>query len=344
MIDLCIELGATNLPNIRLAKNATYSSWETIQELLDLLSQQAADTAIENVRSSPCYSVMIDEVSDNRSIKHLALCTRYINPAGQLQTSFFVDTELPNATSETVTNSIVGELAKKQLLLSGLTDFSYDGAAVFLGKKSGVVKRLKDNQSLITTHCRYHRLALACRDSFNSIPVMKKTVSLEKLYKYYKYSCNHTASLITVQAAFNQAPLSIKQAKHHRWLSHDQAVSSIVRSYQAIVVDLETSDISSDPVGNGILKSMKDPTTLKSLLLLADTLPHITALSLVFQRRDVNLGMVKTTVDKTIKMLQTRKTQNGPWQLKYSQISSDINLTNTLNPDFNTKVKEPFLT
>lgn len=213
MIDLCIELGATNLPNIRLAKNATYSSWETIQELLDLLSQQATDTAIENVRSSSCYSVMIDEVSDNRSIKHLALCTRYINPAGQLQASFLVDTELPNATAETVTNSIVSELAKKQLLLSGMNDFSSEGAAVFLGKKSGVVKRLKDNnQSLIATHCRYHRLALACRDSFNSIPVMKKTD--ETLEKLYKYSCNHTASLITVQAAFNQAPLSIKQAKH----------------------------------------------------------------------------------------------------------------------------------
>jgi len=157
MIDLCIELGATNLPNLRLAKNATYSSWETIQELLDLLSQQVADTVIENVRSSPCYSVMVDEVSDNRSIKHLALCTRYINPAGQLQTSFLVDTELPYATAETVTNSIVSELAKKQLLLSDMTGFSSDGAAVFLGKKSGVAKRLKDNnQSLITTHCRDH--------------------------------------------------------------------------------------------------------------------------------------------------------------------------------------------
>jgi hypothetical protein len=119
-------------------------------------------------------------------------------------------------------------------------------------------------------------------------------------------------------------------------------VSSIVGSYQAIVVDLETSDISSDPVDNGILKNMNDPTTLKPLLLLADTLPHITALSLVFQCRDVNLGMVKTTVDTTIKILQTRKTQNGPWQLKYSQMSSDINLTNTLNPYF--KVKEQFLT
>ena len=51
--------------------------------------------------------------------------------------------------------------------------------------------------------------------------------------------------------------------------------------------------------------------------------------------------MVKKTVDKTIKMLQT---QNGSWQLKYSQISSDINLTSTPNAEFNTKVKEPFLT
>jgi len=50
--------------------------------------------------------------------------------------------------------------------------------------------------------------------------------------------------------------------------------------------------------------------------------------------------MVKTTVDKTIKMLQA---QNGSWQLKYSQMSSDINLT-TPNAEFNTRVKEPFLT
>lgn len=67
---------------------------------------------------------MVDEVSDNRSIKHLALCTKYINPAGQLQTSFLVD----------VTNSIVSELGKKRLLLIDVTGLASDGAAVFLGK------------------------------------------------------------------------------------------------------------------------------------------------------------------------------------------------------------------
>ncbi|CAC5392832.1 RPC1 [Mytilus coruscus] len=205
-IDLCIELGATNLGNLRLAKR-----------------------------------------------------------------------ELQNATAETLTKTISTELTNHQLNLQDMTGFASDGAAVFLGKKTGIATRLKDiNPSLITIHCRDHRLALATRDSFNSVPVMKKVDdTLEKLYKYYKYSCNHSASLKAVQIAFNQAPLTIKQAKHHRWLSHNQAVASIVRSYQAIVVDLETSNISSDPVGNGILKSLKDPTTLRCPSTLADTLPHL---------------------------------------------------------------------
>lgn len=69
-------------------------------------------------------TVIVDEVSDNRSIKQLAVCTKYINPAGQLQTSFLVD----------VTNSIVSELGKKRLLLSDVTGLSSDGAAVFLGE------------------------------------------------------------------------------------------------------------------------------------------------------------------------------------------------------------------
>lgn len=344
-IDLCIELGATNLGNLRLAKCASYTSWDIVQELLDILSKEVTSTVISDMQKSPSYSVMVDEVSDNRTIKHLAICARYINPAGEIQNSFVTDVELQNATAETLTRTITSELTNHQLNLQDMTGFASDGAAVFLGKKTGVATRLKDiNPSLITIHCRDHRLALATRDSFNSVPVMKKVDdTLEKLYKYYKYSCNHSASLKAVQIAFNQAPLTIKQAKHHRWLSHNQAVASIVRSYQAIVVDLETSNISSDPVGNGILKSLKDPTTLRCLLLLADTLPHLCIVSLLFQRRDVNLGMVKSTMDKTLKTLQIRKTQDGPWLLKEQQIAASINITTEPKADFNTKVRTPFL-
>ncbi|KAH3720161.1 hypothetical protein DPMN_063088 [Dreissena polymorpha] len=57
-----------------------------------------------------------------------------------------------------------------------------------------------------------------------------------------------------VQTAFKEAPLAIKQAKHHRWLCYEAAVTSIMKSYQSIVVDLEKKSITDNPVGNGILK------------------------------------------------------------------------------------------
>ena len=106
--------------------------------------------------------------------------------------------------------------------------------------------------------------------------------------------------------------LSVKQAKHHRWLSQKQAVSSILRSYKSIVTDLETPTVSAHPVGNGLLKSLKDLLIIRSFLFLGDTLPHVTSLSLFFQCRDVNLGIVKATLDKNLRLLQRRKDHDGP--------------------------------
>ena len=170
--------------------------------------------------------------------------------------------------------------------------FASDGAAVFLGRNNGVAKQLKDqNAHILTHHCREHRLALACRHSFKQIPIIKKVdQTLEALYKYYKYSCCNTDRLKKVQKAFNEAPLTIKQAKHHRWLSHNQAITSIARSYKSLVINLESSEIRKDPVGNVLLKSIKDPSITRVILLLADVLPHVCSLSLVFQKRDVHLG------------------------------------------------------
>jgi len=55
---------------------------------------------------------------------------------------------------------------------------------------------------------------------------------------------------------------------------------------------MESNTIASDPVGNGLLKTLKDPVILKTLLLLADVLPQMDQLSLFFQRRDVHLGKI----------------------------------------------------
>ena len=46
-------------------------------------------------------------------------------------------------------------------------------------------KQLRDmNSKMVTNHCSDHRLALACRDSFQSVPAFKKLdETLNSLYK-----------------------------------------------------------------------------------------------------------------------------------------------------------------
>jgi len=298
LIDLCINVGAQDLPKLRLAKYVTYFSWDTVHDLLNILSKHVKPILLTNMNMDV---TMVDEVTDNRTIKHLAICTRFINQKGVVQNGFLTDIKLPNATANSITSAITTELTNQGLSIQNMAGFASDGAAVFLGRNNGVAKQLKDqNPHILTHHCREHRLALDCRHSFKQIPIIKKVdQTLEALYKYYKYSCCNTDRLKKVQKAFNEAPLTIKQAKHHRWLSHNQAITSIARSYKSLVINLESSEIRKDPVGNGLLKSIKDPSITRVILLLADVLPHVCSLSLVFQKRDVHLGNIKTSLKKT---------------------------------------------
>ena len=56
---------------------------------------------------------MVDEVADNRSIKHLAICGRYVSPEGDIKTAFLTDTGLPSATAKVITESLERELTSK---------------------------------------------------------------------------------------------------------------------------------------------------------------------------------------------------------------------------------------
>lgn len=211
------------------------------------------------IKSSPCYATMVDEVCDLTIEKHMAMCSKYVDSAGEVKTSFVSDTTLNTATADVITNVITSEVERHDLDINNMTGFASDGAAVFTGTKTGVTTRLKEKiPGLVTVHCKDHRLALACRDSFKEVPLFKKTDKLlEDLYRYYKNSSVHTASLKEVQKSFDDAPINIKQAKHHRWLSHSQSVNSIVRSYRSLVVDLQSHTVAGDPVGNGILKQLE---------------------------------------------------------------------------------------
>lgn len=113
---------------------------------------------------------MIDEACDTTVEKHSAQCAKYIDDYGSVKTPFLSDTTLKSATADGITETIQTKIEHHKLSMRKMTGFGSDGAAVFTGRKSGVALRLKtQNPAMVTIHCKEHRLALACQDSFSEI-------------------------------------------------------------------------------------------------------------------------------------------------------------------------------
>ncbi|XP_052088851.1 zinc finger protein 862-like [Mytilus californianus] len=118
-----------------------------------------------------------------------------------------------------------------------------DGASVMIGKKSGVVKRMKDltNRPIHGIHCLAHRLELAYKDAVKDVKIYQKCdILLLNLYLFYKYSPLNRANL---RISFNSLGLPFLvplRVGGTRWLPHTQrAISNLLTGYEPLVQHLE---------------------------------------------------------------------------------------------------------
>ena len=82
LVKLAIDLRATRLRKLNAGKNAMHTSSKTVSGLLNCLTKEVEAKVTDNIRRSPVYSVMADEVTDVVSKKHLTMLCRYVNSDG----------------------------------------------------------------------------------------------------------------------------------------------------------------------------------------------------------------------------------------------------------------------
>ena len=71
---LCLveSLGCTYLKDISLGGNATYTSHQIIEEFIQCLASVTEDEKLSRLRSSPFYSLMIEESTDTSVLSQLS--------------------------------------------------------------------------------------------------------------------------------------------------------------------------------------------------------------------------------------------------------------------------------
>ena len=94
------------------------------------------------------------------------------------------------------------------------------------------------------------------------------------------------AGLHAIQEILNDPIIKLKQAKDVQWLSYDAAIGSILRTPPSIIVSLEREGTErSEPTAVRLAKFVKTYYFVACCHFLHQILPHVSHLSLIFQKR-----------------------------------------------------------
>lgn len=137
--------------------------------------------------------------------------------------------------------------------------------------------------------------------------------TLTNLYYYFKSSSVRCSRLKNFQKILEMPELKITEMHDIRWFSFYKVLDGIYRSWTALVTYFDSTELSKDPKATGLRKSILQFVIVIVALtwMLMDVIPVVTALNLVFQKENLDIGAVKPAVSTTISILKYLKDNDG---------------------------------
>ena len=106
--------------------------------------------------------------------------------------------------------------------------------------------------------------------------------------------------------------IKLKRIHEIRWLSMGDAVSAIIRNYEALLLLTSEEAALGDPTGIGLNKQLSSYVNLALIHLACEVLAVTNHLSKVFQYRNVCFSTVRGNLNDCIETLKDLRNNNGP--------------------------------
>ena len=358
-------LGIDIKSKISIAKNATYTSEKTIQEMIYIISEVIENNILNEMRNSNHFSIMLDETTDCSVIEQLAVHGRYISPTGELKCHYLKTIDLLHSESgeadvsvcagaETVTKRVCGYIEQACLDMGKLRGIGTDGAPTMVGSRTGVVTRLQAIQpSAVGVHCAAHRLNLASSQAGDKVPYIKHFKSiLRQLFDFFDNSAVRMAGLDAIKQLLGEKG-KLQAPSSTRWLSVEACLSKLKLCFASVVLSLEREgEERSDAKAIGLHGLITQYRFVCTMLLMCDTLPHLARMAKCFQIAECDYSVIPKILASTVTSMEQLKTCNGMnlsslqkyldgLQEKSIEIKKPANLAEEY---FKDSVRIPFLT
>ncbi|XP_060589612.1 zinc finger protein 862-like [Ruditapes philippinarum] len=286
--------------------NSDYTSGTSVSEFHSALAGVILEDKMELVKKSGVFSIVLDESTDIGNQKRVLMYAQYVTLDG-LEYCLLSNKQLTagSGNADNIVEMVIDELKSKGLDISKMVGIGTDGASVMTGRKNGVVVKLKEHSpSLVGAHCAAHRTALATSQAAKYVHEMdeySRTVS--SVFRYFSNSSLRSNRLRAIQSVLNLPELKFSEVHSVRWLSMENAVTAIYRSYPALCMCLEREAIY-DSAAKGLFNDVIQFKFIAMTHVMMDILPFMGRLSKNFQSKVLDFSMIDPLVQSTCDSLE----------------------------------------
>ena len=231
-------------------KSGKYLFPECQNELIKMMSLRVLRELMTKFKESPFVIIMIDETTDITNKEQVTFVLRTVDENFQVDEDFLGLYTVSCIDASTLFSTIKDVLLRFNISFRKLRGQCYDGCSTMSGSRSGVAKRVQDEEArAVFTHCYSHSLNLAAGDSIKKSKIMKSTLeTTHEITKLIKLSPRRQGVFMEVQqesemSSESDVKSTVKLLCPTRWTVRADSLHSIIDNYSEL---LETWDRAND--------------------------------------------------------------------------------------------------
>ncbi|XP_074049524.1 zinc finger protein 862 isoform X2 [Macrotis lagotis] len=335
-----------------------YRNRTACTQFIKYISETLKKEILDNIRNSPCVSVLLDSSTDSSDQSCVGIYIRYFKEM-EVKESYITLAPLYSETVDGYFETIISALDELDIPFrkpGWVVGLGTDGSAM-LSCKGGLVEKFQEIiPQLLPVHCVAHRLHLAVVDACGSIDLVKKCDRhIRTVFKFYQSSNKRLNELQVGAAALEQEIVRLKDLNAIRWVaSKRRTLNALIVSWPALANHLQSVAEAGGQIGHraaGMLKLMKSFHFIKFCHFLLDFLSIYRPVSEVCQKEVVLITEVNATLERAYAALESLLHQAGPKEGEFNASLKEgrlhgvpLDLTEVAERRFQTDRKKTVLT
>jgi hypothetical protein len=297
------------------AKNATYTSWNVQNQVLEACNQIILKEIVDEVNSAGCFSVLADETADISNIEQLTLCVKYLK---QMEGNEFKVCEqflqffpLQETTGKAIGKKILEGLAYCNINIDNLCGQGYDGAGAMSGIYNGAQSYIQNlYPKALYVHCASHNLNLAISNACDVQAIRNCFGTVKKIYNFFNTPKRQEVLKKHIEdcALENNKKTKLKNLCPTRWVDRHNAVFVMALFFYPVVESLieiqEWKDVEASSNAKILLHAVLQSEFVIPLLSAEKALSYTLPLSKNLQKEQIDLPLAINSVNNICTVIE----------------------------------------